>query len=376
METTHPWQITPTELIKQAIEFLHRDSDTNRQIAFLLLDVGIETLFKTFLLLPESVTGVNSNYHKRKEATGDVNFHTLVETIKEFGKGRLSGIDLEKVKYYHDIRNKLYHQGDGVIPTNANTQDYASIAAELLYRLLSVDLRPLLLEEQQKTEMKERRKVLVEEILEPLKQLLREHIRICHTYLVRQLEDEESEFAKKSFVDDMEEYINRLSQPDGERWKSGIRRFINEGLFMLDDDGMPVECYKWDPMEDMGVVEFIMHMMAEKSPAGRYPKELDDLMNESELPYTEYELAEILTADDFAEVLILVTNIMHDFTHKISIEDYREAKRILTWDFEKAMSDEDFENRLSEIVERAKQLLNKDWFYDDYESGVWVTTEE
>jgi hypothetical protein len=145
MNVTKPWQTTPSELIKQAIAFLHQDTESARQIAFLLLDVGVETLFKTFLLLPETTTKVDMKYNKREEASKG-SFHDLVEAIKEAGKDSLKGIDLDEVQYYHDIRNKLYHEGDGVIPATVNAERYATIATDLLYRLLSVDLHPLLLE--------------------------------------------------------------------------------------------------------------------------------------------------------------------------------------------------------------------------------------
>ncbi len=53
---THPWQSGPTELFKFALEHFRQPDEINRRISFLLFDIGVETLFKTSLTLPEEVT--------------------------------------------------------------------------------------------------------------------------------------------------------------------------------------------------------------------------------------------------------------------------------------------------------------------------------
>ena len=74
----HPWQSGPTELIAHAIEHLHKETEFDNRIAFLLFDVGIETLFKTYLMLPESTTGAKTSFQKRKiAANGQI--HSLEE---------------------------------------------------------------------------------------------------------------------------------------------------------------------------------------------------------------------------------------------------------------------------------------------------------
>ena len=64
-------------------------------------------------------------------------------------------------------------------------------------------------------------------------------------------------------------------------------------------------------------------------------------------------------SDDFTEVLLLLTNLIKDLPQVISIEDYRKARRIRDWNVEVEMMDEEFENKLDEIVETGKQLLSK-----------------
>lgn len=140
MGIQHPWQSGPTELIRYALDHLHRPSDFSQRVAFLLLDLGVETLFKTFLALPEEVTGARLSHGKRREAA-EGNFHQLLRGVRDAAGTRLDGIDLAHVQFYHDLRNKLYHQGNGITVPVGEAKEYASIAVELLRRLLSVDLQ-------------------------------------------------------------------------------------------------------------------------------------------------------------------------------------------------------------------------------------------
>lgn len=139
MVTEHPWKSSPAELLGHALEHLHLGTDSDRRIAFLLLDVGVETLFKTFLTSPAKATGARGEYGARKKAA-EGNFHELVEGVQAAAGDRLAGFDLGHVEYYHNLRNKLYHEGDGVIPASDKAKDYARLAVGLLKALLDVDL--------------------------------------------------------------------------------------------------------------------------------------------------------------------------------------------------------------------------------------------
>ena len=56
----YPWQITPTKLIEFGIELLGKTDAFEKQVGFLLVDVGVETLFKVYLSLDADVTGSNT----------------------------------------------------------------------------------------------------------------------------------------------------------------------------------------------------------------------------------------------------------------------------------------------------------------------------
>lgn len=89
----HPWQHGPTELIAYAIVHMHRPSDFDHRVAFLLLDVGVETLFKVFLSLPGRVTSTNLSFKERRDAV-EGNFHQLLEGVADLtGCGPFQSVD-------------------------------------------------------------------------------------------------------------------------------------------------------------------------------------------------------------------------------------------------------------------------------------------
>lgn len=135
----HPWQSGPTELISHALTHMHRRTDFDHRIAFLLIDIGVETLLKTFLTAPERETGALGKYHERKQAA-EGGFHELIQGVEKAAGSRLIRFNLSHVHYYHDTRNKLYHDGVGITVPALETQAYAKIAVDLLQALLAIDL--------------------------------------------------------------------------------------------------------------------------------------------------------------------------------------------------------------------------------------------
>jgi hypothetical protein len=143
ISTQQPWQNGPTELIAHAIEHLHQDTDFDQRVAFLLLDVGVETLFKTYLLLPERITKVKISFEQRKGGA-EGGFHKLIEVIMQANPDLSKQIDLSRVEYFHNLRNKLYHDGNGITILARYPKDYAKQAVDSLKILLGVDLSNLL----------------------------------------------------------------------------------------------------------------------------------------------------------------------------------------------------------------------------------------
>ncbi|HMD90447.1 MAG TPA: hypothetical protein VKF38_14900 [Anaerolineaceae bacterium] len=144
----HPWQNDIVDLVKLGIFHLDKNTPFDNRIAFLLFDVSIESAFKTFLTLPEEITKAKIKYPQRKEAA-EGNFHNLSRAIKE-AASVITETEITHIQYYHDQRNKLYHQGTGITISQKNAFDYGQLAIEMIKKLLSVDLSGVLIA---KTEM-------------------------------------------------------------------------------------------------------------------------------------------------------------------------------------------------------------------------------
>lgn len=138
-KTQHPWQVGPTELIEFALERMHKAGDFDRRLAFLILDVGVETLFKTYLTLPESVTKFYSKRGERLEAA-EGNFHELLRGVQNANPKKAEGINFSYIEYYHNLRNTLYHQGNQVtaVPIH-QVEGYAKLAVDVLREYLEID---------------------------------------------------------------------------------------------------------------------------------------------------------------------------------------------------------------------------------------------
>jgi len=218
MEVQNPWQSGPTELIRYAIKHLHRSSEFDQRIAFLLLDVGVETLFKTFLQLPEEATGTKMSYGKRR-AAAEGNFHELVRGVKEAAGTRLDGVNLIHVHFYHDLRNKLYHQGNGITVPTDQSKGYASLAVELLRRLLDIDLQPELLRPQQESKRRQEETAIVEQVRQ-MQEALGQQICGLEQDLRLAIEKVEPAFVMPSFELQAEQWRSRSRLKLMSTWSS------------------------------------------------------------------------------------------------------------------------------------------------------------
>lgn len=137
----HPWQQGPAEIIKYAIRIMenHSDDSLYKRISFLMLDVGVEITLKVFISLPNDVTTMEVKHSERLEAMQG-GFSSLIQYIKKNAGSRLTNIDLDEIHYFHhNVRNKLYHEGDGITVTHQIVQRYVDLAVKLLYALLEVE---------------------------------------------------------------------------------------------------------------------------------------------------------------------------------------------------------------------------------------------
>jgi hypothetical protein len=134
----HPWQRGPSELFEFAMTASQAKNDVNQRIAFLLFDVCVETTLRTYLSLPDGASDSKLAYsERRKFASGK--FHELTKGVGLAAGDRVSAQTLEHLKFFHGIRNNLYHQGNGVSVRSDHVKEYADLASILLNQLLEID---------------------------------------------------------------------------------------------------------------------------------------------------------------------------------------------------------------------------------------------
>ena len=133
----HPWQEGPVGLLRFARDTSRSPDQLNQLVAFLLLDVCVETTMRTFLSLPDGlVPGTIKYFERRRFSEG--NFHDLTRGVEAVCVTPIAPTDLHYVKYYHAKRNQLYHQGSGITVAAGDVERYMRVAASLLDQLLGV----------------------------------------------------------------------------------------------------------------------------------------------------------------------------------------------------------------------------------------------
>jgi hypothetical protein len=139
----HPWQRPPLELLQFAVNTSKSKKPIDQLVAFLLLDVCVEATLRTFLSLPDGAVKSDLKFFdRRKYAAG--NFHELTNGVAVSAKNLINDTDLHHAKYYHDVRNQLYHQRTGMTVAPEDVQGYAVVAASLMNTLLNIDLAGVL----------------------------------------------------------------------------------------------------------------------------------------------------------------------------------------------------------------------------------------
>jgi len=138
MEET--WASGPTELLRHADSHIQLDTAFDSRIAFISVDNSVETSIRTFLLLPEKISGIKFQRKEVDEAGNS--FPNMVDLVFSKARSRLAGLDDGDIEHYHRIRNQLYHNGTGLGVDRRYLDAYRQIAAVLLNNLFGVKVPP------------------------------------------------------------------------------------------------------------------------------------------------------------------------------------------------------------------------------------------
>lgn len=138
MEKT--WASGSLELLRHADSHIQLDTAFDSRIAFISVDNSVETSIRTFLSLPEKISGVKFQRKEVEEAGNS--FPKMVDLLFSKARAKLSGLDDGDIEHYHRIRNQLYHNGTGLGVDRIYLNAYRQIAAVLLNNLFGVKADP------------------------------------------------------------------------------------------------------------------------------------------------------------------------------------------------------------------------------------------
>jgi hypothetical protein len=138
MTTQSPWASGPAEILKHGLGLLKKDSDTNRRLAMISIDNAVELMVKTYLGLPQRVTGLKISRSEYQEFAES--FPKLLDALEKYAGEKLGSIDLGEIEWYHRLRNQLYHQGNGLTVERDKIEVYAELANVLFSNLFGFRL--------------------------------------------------------------------------------------------------------------------------------------------------------------------------------------------------------------------------------------------
>lgn len=132
------WATGPGEILRHGIQLLETDSDKNRRLAMIAIDNSVELMLKTYVSIPERVTGLTIPRKERDEICGG--FPQLLDGVEKYAADKLVGINLGEVEWFHRLRNELYHQGNGLTVERRKVEVYAELAKVLFENLFGVEM--------------------------------------------------------------------------------------------------------------------------------------------------------------------------------------------------------------------------------------------
>lgn len=138
MEET--WASGSLELLRHADSHIKLETAFDSRIAFISVDNSVETSVRTFLSLPEKISGVKIQRKEVEEAGNS--FPKMVDLLFNKARPKLAGLDDGDIEHYHRIRNQLYHDGTGLGVDRRYLDAYRQIAAVLLNNLFGVKADP------------------------------------------------------------------------------------------------------------------------------------------------------------------------------------------------------------------------------------------
>ena len=145
IDALKPWMKGPFELIRHADGHLQQKGDTDRRIALIGFDNAIEVSIDVYVRLhPKLRKGLEITGEEVK--TAQKNYHTKVEFLDKHVQDRQIplSVPVDEIVWYHQLRNELYHSGNGMVPEEHVILGARTAALAVFQALFSLDVSELL----------------------------------------------------------------------------------------------------------------------------------------------------------------------------------------------------------------------------------------
>jgi len=140
-----PWTRGPFELIRHADSHARDADDTSRRIALIGFDQAIEVAVDVFVRLDPLQRGQRQIGREEQERVR-LNFREKLAFLDRLAAetGRPLGVSVPVMIFYHQIRNEMYHSGNGVTPETRVVEGARAAAIATFNALFSEDIEPML----------------------------------------------------------------------------------------------------------------------------------------------------------------------------------------------------------------------------------------
>lgn len=140
-----PWMRGPFELIRHANGHFLEGGDTDRRLALIGFDNAIEVSIDAFIRLhPKLRNGLTISREEAEHALQ--NYHTKIEFLDRHLVAATAEdkVPIESVVWYHQLRNDLYHTGNGMVPEIHVLEGSRAAAIQVFKALFGVDITAIL----------------------------------------------------------------------------------------------------------------------------------------------------------------------------------------------------------------------------------------
>lgn len=151
MSDIKPWVRGPLELLKHAESHFSKDTEIDNRMALISFDNSIEISITAFINLSPSIRGpcpvLKHRSAKNREVQGMLK--NYFEKLKYFYK-RINALEdtvkvgNDEILWYHQLRNELYHSGNGMVPERQTLVDIREAAIWVFSSLFQTDANQLL----------------------------------------------------------------------------------------------------------------------------------------------------------------------------------------------------------------------------------------